>query len=362
MKEPKQMDGLSDYIQWLGDYPFSAVPFQDVDAVILCLLTYCDYTPLFERSDTATLRDCQRMIDADAVRIQRIGEAEPFMRILKAAVASRRFGDLLMSGFVDIMIPEEAIQFAAVTFESDAGWAFIAYRGTDSTLAGWKEDFMISFKRTQAQELARQYAENRIDTTRAWYLGGHSKGGNLALYATCMLPDGMRASVRRMYLLDGPGFCPKVVDPATVDRVQSVATRIIPGFSIIGKLFDPHIDDTRIVQSSASALDQHDPATWGVDHGKLAELETTDAHSNIINKILGKWIGDLSRAEREAFVNDLFDALGAGGARTVEELMAQSHKGYEAMSNRFRDSSEISKRVLKDLPHQALEVIRETLV
>ena len=70
------MDGLYDYIQWLGDYPFSAVPFQEVDAVILCLLTYCDYTPLFERSDTATLRDCQRMIDADAVRIRRIGEVD----------------------------------------------------------------------------------------------------------------------------------------------------------------------------------------------------------------------------------------------------------------------------------------------
>ena len=362
MKDPKPMDGLSDYIQWLGDYPFSAVPFQDVDAVILCLLSYCDYTPLFERSDTAALRDCQRMIDADAVRIQRIGAVEPFMQILKAAVASRRFGDLQMSGFVDIMIPEEAIQFAALTFQSEAGWAFIAYRGTDSTLAGWKEDFMISFKRTQAQELARQYAENRIDSEKAWYIGGHSKGGNLALYATCMLPEGMRASVRRMYVLDGPGICPEVVDPATVDRVQSLATCIVPGFSIIGKLFDPHIHDTHVVQSSASALDQHDPATWGVDHGKLAELEANDPHSTFINKILGRWIGDLPLADREAFVTDLFDALGASGAQTVEELMAQGYKGYEAMSNRLRDSSDTSKRVLKDLSHQALEVIRETLM
>ena len=361
MKNPKQMDGLWDYIQWLGDYPFSAVPFQDVDAVILCLLTYCDYTPLFERSDTAALRDCQGMIDADAVRIQRIGETEPFLRIFRAAVASRRFGELLMSGFVDIMIPEEAIQFSAVTFQSDAGWAFIAYRGTDSSLAGWKEDFMISFKRTQAQELAKQYAENRIDSARTWYLGGHSKGGNLALYATCMLPDEMRTSVRRMYLLDGPGFCPEVVDPATVERAQSVTTCIIPGFSIIGKLFDPHINDTRVVQSSASAFDQHDPASWGVDHGKLAELAETNPYSAIINKILGKWIGDLSRTDREAFVTDLFDALGASGARTVEELMAQGYKGYEAVSERLKESSDISKRVLKDLSHQVLEVIRETL-
>jgi len=356
------MDGLYDYIQWLGDYPFSAVPFQEVDAVIMCLLTYCDYTPLFEQSDTATLRDCQRMIDADAVRIQWIGEVEPFMQILKSAVASRRFGELQMSGYVDIMIPEESIQFSAITFKSDADWAFIAYRGTDSSLAGWKEDFMISFKRTQAQELARQYAENRIDPARAWYIGGHSKGGNLALYAACMLPEGMRAAVRRMYVLDGPGFCSEVVDPTAVDRVQAIATCIVPGFSIIGKLFDPHIHDTHVVQSSASALDQHDLATWGVDHGKLAELEANDPRSTFINKILDKWIGNLPLSDREAFVTDLFDALGAGGAKTVEELMAQGYKGYEAMSNRFRDSSDTSKRVLKDLSHQALEVVRETLI
>ena len=356
------MDGLCDYIQWLGDYTFSSVPFQDVDAVILCLLTYCDFTPLFERSDEASLRDCQRMIDADEVHIQRIGEVEPFMQILKAAVASRRFGDLLMSGFVDIMIPEEAIQFAAVTFQSDTGWSFISYRGTDSTLAGWKEDFMISFKRTQAQELARQYAENRIDSEHAWYLGGHSKGGNLALYATCMMSDEMRSSVRRMYLLDGPGFCPEVVDPAAVDRVQALATRIIPGFSIIGKLFDPHINDTHVVHSSASALNQHDPATWGVDHGKLAELEETDAYSTIINTSLGKWIGEMTRKDREVFVTDLFDALGAGGAKTVEELMAQGREGYEAMSSRFKESSEITKRILKDLSRQALQVIRDLLL
>ena len=356
------MDGLKDYIQWMGNYDFSAVPFRDVDAVILGLLAYCDFAPLFERANEVCLRDSQRMIDADAVRIQRIGAVEPFMQILKAAVASRRFGELQMSGFVDIMIPEEAIQFAALTFQSEAGWAFIAYRGTDSTLAGWKEDFMISFKRTQAQELARQYAENRIDSEKAWYIGGHSKGGNLALYATCMLPEGMRASVRRMYVLDGPGICPEVVDPATVDRVQSLATCIVPGFSIIGKLFDPHIHDTHVVQSSASALDQHDLTTWGVDHGKLAELEANDPRSTFINKILGRWIGDLPLADREAFVTDLFDALGAGGAQTVEELMAQGYKGYEAMSNRLRDSSDTSKRVLKDLSHQALEVIRETLM
>lgn len=355
------MDKLYDYIQWLGDYTFAAVPFQEVDAVILCLLSYCDFTPLFERSDEALLRDCQRMLDAGEVRIRRVGKTEPFIQILQAAVSSRRFGDLRMSGFVDIMLPEEAIQFAAVTFHSDAGWSFIAYRGTDSTLTGWKEDFMISFKRTQAQELAKQYAENRIDADRAWYLGGHSKGGNLALYAACMLPEALRASVGQLFLLDGPGFCPEVLDPAAVTRVQSKATRIIPRYSIIGKLFEPQIKKTRIVQSIASGFHQHDLTTWGIDHGKLAEAKEADPQSEMISTILGKWIANTKREDREIFVNDMFDALGKGGAETLENLWEQGPKGYEVMTARLKDASDITKRILKDLSRQAIQAIGDAL-
>ena len=355
------MNGLYDYILWLGEFDFSAVPLREADAVILCLLTYCDFTPLFEHSDEALLRDCQGMIDAGAVHIQRIGKTEPLMQILEAAAKSRRFGELRMTGCVDIMLPKEPIQFSAVTYHSDAGWSFIAYRGTDSSLAGWKEDFMISFKRTEAQSLALQYAEDRINTERTWYLGGHSKGGNLALYATCMLPEDRRASIGRMFLLDGPGFCPEVIDPAIIGKINPMVTRIIPGFSIIGKLFDPRIEDTRIVQSSASGFLQHDPATWGIDHGKLALLPHTAPHSDIINTILGKWIGSMACEDREVFVNDIFDALNAGGAETIEALESQGLKAYETISARFRNSSEITKRTIKSLSQQAMQAIRDAL-
>ena len=355
------MDGLRDYILWLGDYAFSAVPFQEVDAVILCLLAYCDFAPLFERSGEAMLSDMQRLIDANDVQILRIGETGPLMRILEAAAQSRRFGTLRMTDYVDIIFPDGPTQFSALTYHSDADWSFIAYRGTDSSLAGWKEDFMISFKRTQAQELAKQYAENRIGEGHAWYLGGHSKGGNLALYAGCMLPEPIQACIRRMYLLDGPGFCPEVIDPQSVGKINRMITRIIPGFCVIGKLFEPRIEDTHIVQSSASGFLQHDPATWGIDHGKLAELEQTDPRSDIINTILSKWIGDMPCEDREVFVNDVFNALKAGGVQTLEELSTHGRKVYEAVSACLKDSSDITKRVLKDLSRQALQAISDTV-
>ena len=355
------MDGLYDYILWLGDYPFTAVPFQEVDAVILCLLVYCDFTPLFEQADGVYLRDSQKMIDAGEVRVQRIGKPEPFIQILKAAASSRRFGELYLSGYVDIMLSENTIQFSAVSYHCDAGWSFIAYRGTDCTLAGWKEDFMISYKRTHAQELARQYAENRIDSDHVWYIGGHSKGANLALYAACTIKQEQLSGVKGIFLLDGPGFCPDVMDPGIINRIESRVTRIIPGFSVIGRLFEPKIKCTRIVRSAVSGFNQHDPATWVIDHGKLATLSQTDSSSDLIKTMLDNWIGKISREDRDVFINDVFDALGSSGAETLEGLSNHGHKGYEAMINRFKESSEVTKRILMDLSRQALQVIIKAL-
>lgn len=355
------MSTLLDYILWLGDYPFSNVPFQDVDAVILCLLAYIDFSALFERSNQTLLRDCQRLIDAGEVRVQGMGKADAYIQILKAAASSRRFGRLRMTDYEDILVAEVPIQFSAVTFHDDGGWSFIAYRGTDNTLAGWKEDFMISFTLTRAQELAREYAQKHIGPDRTWYIGGHSKGGNLALYAARKVPLDTLSCIRHVFLLDGPGFCPKVLPPRGVDAAASKVTRMIPGFSVIGRLFEPKIGNTRIVQSSATGILQHDLATWGVDHGKLATLPETDPRSNVIHEILDNWIGNMNQEDRKIFVDEVFTALGAGGAETLDELVAKGNNGHEAIRHYFQKSSESTKRIIRDLSHQAIHSIFEAL-
>lgn len=355
------MSTLLDYILWLGDYPFSAVPFQEVDAIILCLLAYIDYSTLFEHADEALIKDCQRMIDAGTARVQGVGKAEAYIQILKAAASSRRFGALRMTDYVDILVTEVPIQFSAIIFHDDSGWSFIAYRGTDNTLAGWKEDFMISFTLTQAQELAREFAENHISPDRTWYIGGHSKGGNLALYAARKVPADTLSSIKRVFLLDGPGFCPEVLALREADNATQKITRIIPGFSVIGRLFEPKIRHTCIIRSSASGFLQHDIATWGVDHGKPARLFETDSLSNVIHDILNKWIGDMKQEDRKTFVNDIFNALGAGGAKTLDELVDGENNGYEAIMRRFQDASESTKRIIRDLSRQTIHAIFDAL-
>lgn len=224
---------------------------------------------------------------------------------------------------------------------------------------------MISFTRTEAQELALRYAEEHITSDRRWYLGGQSKGSNLALYASCLMDDQTWSNVQRLYLLDGPGFCPEVLDLSLLDRVDPKATQIVPSFCIIGKLFAPAITDTRIIQSFAGSLAQHALISWGIDHGKLALAEEHDRESLILSEAINEWISGISQQDRVAFTNELFQVLTAGGAETIEHIQAGGLEGLEAIFRQLNESSNIIKNTLSDLPKVTwkvrMEALRKTL-
>ena len=351
------MDKLVDYVQWMGDFPISMTGLRDADALVFCALSYFDLSPVFsDGASRHTVRDCQKMIDDHQVKVLITGGDEGYPELLAAVTQSRRFGDLRMRDYKDVFRTEPPLQFSAVCFHDEQDFSFLAYRGTDSSLTGWKEDFMISFTRTEAQEMALKYAEEVITAGRRWYIGGQSKGSNLALYAACLLDDEKWKAVERIYLLDGPGFCPEVLDQSLIERIDPKTIQIVPRFCVVGKLFAPKITDTRIIQSSAFTFMQHAMITWQIDHGKLALAEEHDPESLIVNRTMDEWIGDISQEERPVFINELFSALAAGGADTLEEIQAGGKAGLEAILKSLGDASETTKKTLSDLPKYAMKV------
>lgn len=349
------MDTILDYIRWRGDIPLAFDGLREADALVLSLLSYFDLKPMWEgREEPLYLRDCQKLIDEGTLRVLIVGKNMGYEDIFAAAVASRRFGDLRISDYVDLIREEPPMQFAALCFHDESGISFLAYRGTDSSLAGWEEDFLIGVTRTEAQELALRYADEHLKTGRRWYMGGHSKGGNLALFAACSLQKDVLARLERIFILDGPGLCPEVMDVSGMARIDSRCTRIIPRFSVVGKLFDPQVSDLRIVRSTASGMTQHSLATWGIDHGALDECGENDPRSLWINATVDDWIGDMSQEDRIQFIHDMFDALSANGAHTLEELDDAGATGFETMLRRFRSSSDSTKKIIGNLPRQAV--------
>ena len=349
------MDNLRDYVGWMGDYDFEAVPFGEVDAVILCTLAYYDFAPLFEDGSTQKrLRDGMDAIDAQRCPYTALAVRDlNYPALLHDAAASRRYGELVLSDYADIARANPPLQFSATTFSDGAGFRFVAFRGTDNTIAGWEEDFMISFTHTEAQERALDYARRQTALGRC-RIGGHSKGGNLALYAACALDEDEWSLVEHVYLLDGPGLCPEVMDTSCVRRVNPRVTAIVPTFSVVGKLFTPAIDDTRVVRSSAHSILKHSIGSWGVDHGRLAEAPENDAASRWLNDVIQRWIDGIPQTDRATFVRELFGALSADGAATLADILKSGPSGLRAVLNSLINTSRTTKMTAAELPLRAL--------
>lgn len=376
------MDKLTDYIAWLGDVDFDARPLNEADALIMCVISYFDLSPAMDPDGgTFYLKDCAQPGNSGKLGLKITGGDLGNSDIFLAAAQSRRFGELVITRFVDQFDPDKDLQFSAVVLSWKDRFSFIAYRGTDDTLVGWKEDFMIAYTQTQAQKMAVEYAKAAINfkpakskgrtpagiigsksnkKDRVWYIGGHSKGANLAMYTACMLSDRDLAKVERVFVLDGPGFAPEVVDTELLKRIDGKTTRIIPEYSVIGRLMEPQLSDTRIVQSAFDGFMQHSLASWGVYHGGLALSDMTEPKDRWINETLRTWIEGMPYETRRTFVNELFDALMSGGAQTVPELTSNGLAGMEAVLKSFTGFSDSTKEVLSQLKNAAIAELKDS--
>ena len=378
------MDKMTDYIAWLGDVDFDARPIGAADAMVLCALAYYDMSPVLDpNGEPFYLKDRCESIRNDGLEIQITGGEQGLDAVLAAAAQSKRFGELVISNYVEEFEPERDLQFSAVTFSWGDKFSFIAYRGTDNTLVGWKEDFMIAYTQTEAQKLALEYAKKTIaeperkgfisrlknyfsghlqNGPSRWYLGGHSKGGNLALFASCQLSDEQLSHVEHVYILDGPGSAPEVMEPALIERIDSKTTRILPEYSVVGRLMEPEITDTRIVKSSNAGAMQHAIGSWGIYHGDLALAEDQKPKDRWVNVTLRKWIDNMPYEARRPFVNELFDALAAGGAKTLDDIAGGGKDGLEAIFKSLRNASGTTKELLTELRKAAVSELTSSVI
>ena len=122
----------------------------------------------------------------------------------------------MLVDFQDIYDSQDK-QFAAVTYVIPNGPTVVAFRGTDSTIIGWKEDFMISYTSVPSQDLALSYAIKHVgEADGDVIILGHSKGAHLALFAAAHLEEKYQDKLLHVYLNDGPGFNPDILDKSLI--------------------------------------------------------------------------------------------------------------------------------------------------
>ena len=333
------MSSLTDYVNWYADLSFYDMPFNDVDNVVLCTLTYYDFDPKVISDRSASLRRC----------VINSADNDPF---LKAVAESRRFGSLLVSDYVEVFSRDTSTQFAALTFHLYDDVYFVSFRGTDNSLVGWKEDFVMSYKKTEGQIKSVEYLNDVIRDDRKYILAGHSKGGNLALYGACHISDEKLSRVIHIYNNDGPGLCPEVSDVSLIERIRDLVTAIHPRYCIFGKFFAHDFKDVKIVTSSAKGIFEHDSISWEVEYGKLHTVDQFDPNSEWINDIADKWLQDVSPEAREKLVKGVFATAEARGAETYTEAIQLDVDGVEDLIVNVVESD--SLKTVAKIPEKVL--------
>lgn len=318
------MADLFDYIRWRGDIPFSQRPVNPVDALIFSTLSYVSFRDVVpeEPGQWVYLSDAAQMILAlsDAQTRVRVKDDLELLRVMAEAPRFRRVG---VSFYRDEFIPEEETQFAAVTFYLEDGSALLAFRGTDRTLVGWKEDFNMTFQESvPAQRKALQYVtEFGTASSVPLYLAGHSKGGNAAVYAAARCAASIQDRIVQVYNQDGPGFTETMLrDPGYLHLVPKIQT-YVPQSSVVGMLLE-HEEPYRVIKSNQiGGFLQHNPYSWEVLGPDLVYVEQVTADSVFISQTMKTWLASMDKEERNAFVDAVFELFAAAGADQTGQLI-----------------------------------------
>ncbi len=362
------MGNLLDYLAWRGDLPFSRDPFNSIDACLLSSLSYIDFTDIVpgKGKGKITMREASKQF-FKLHSAEELSNDKSFINfcpsILRALAESNRFRGAMLSNFVDDTDISREIQFGALEIETSDGIAFISFRGTDDRIIGWKEDFNLSYMTVPAETEAVLYLQEvmggRIQEIR---MGGHSKGGHLAIYAATQTLPEIAQRIKNIYSFDGPGFGfnKEILETPQFTFIEQKIEKFIPQTSIVGRLLTSSVRPM-VIRSNEHGIMQHNPLSWEVEGKEFYELASTDKVSDTFEETLSSWLDEMSFLQRKVFVDDLFSVFEASGADTMSSMTKVGIKGTRAMITRMKEINDSSGRVrtLVKLFFVNLDVVKE---
>lgn len=301
-------------------------PFCAVDSLVLSQFTYINFTGLVPGifDDKPSVRICD-LLKAEYFEslFSLLHNVESNRDLLIALGMSPRFRDIGMNYFADEADPEVQMQFAAVTFLLDEHTAFIAFRGTDGTLVGWKEDFNMAYiYPLPAQEAGLLYmnaVSGYFSRKMDIIVGGHSKGGNIAVYASMKCKKSFQKRITGIYNHDGPGFSGEVVTSSEFAAIRDRTQKSMPSSSVFGILLH-HKENMRVVESEGSTLMQHDPFSWRIEGDDFCYTQELTQGSVSRHKTINQWLSALSQDQRKLFIETLYQLVESTKATSIYEL------------------------------------------
>jgi hypothetical protein len=358
-----KMANVMDYLDWRGDLSFEAAPFNEIDNLILAQLVYVDFAQIVAGVDAAEqiyLRDASRIFwenHSEEEILERVSMTKTAAFLMRKMAETKRFEKIKLSKYVEDISDEEQSQFSVVCVTLPDDSIYVAFSGTDNTIVGWRENFNMGYlSETPGQLKAVDYL-NRLELLpeQKIRVGGHSKGGNLSVYASVKCREEIQKQIIEVYSNDGPGFKREMIESAEYQRMLPKIKTILPESSIVGMLLE-HEEDFEVVKSSNSGIQQHDAMSWEVLGTRFIYVESVAKQSVLFDETMKTWLRQLDKQQREQIVDTVFSMLEEANIHTVDDFY---HSTWKKVQELIKAKSELPPETQK-LFSEALKLLWKT--
>lgn len=315
-------NNIISYVRKYGDKTFEEMPLNNVDCLIFSQLSYINYDGLVysykENKNNVLLKNLKKYIENEELYYGIIMGKET-KELFQLLVDAKRFNVLRLNYYTN-NLEKDIEQFCAITLMSDT-FTYVSYRGTDVSFTGWKEDFEMTFTQVIPAQISAVKYLNAIGnlTSGDIYISGHSKGGNLAMYAFMNCNEDVKRKVIRAYNHDGPGFESSVFESTNYMQTKDRMISIFPYSSVVGMLLHKQ-GEYRVVESCRHLIFQHDPFSWLIEDTDFKYCDEVSGRSLFLSDSLNEWLKTVDHEKRELFVNTIFDVFEASGVNDFFEL------------------------------------------
>ena len=340
---------MFEYLRWRGDISFSEKQLCEIDSIILAMMVYVDFAAL-GLADEACLCDLARNYCPDneynSVKLGLIIPSKKINKLFCSAAKCRRFSGVRISDYVTRTSEEEVCQFAAATYHLPGKRMVVTFRGTDDTIVGWREDFCLSYSdEIPAQKMAREYLERIAEKYQGEkiYVTGHSKGGNLSLYAAMKAKGELKARIVKVFCHDGPGLSHSDICSREFAEIKRKVAVYLPQSSVVGTMFERG-DKYAVIKSSALGAVQHDPFSWELDGPVFIRLSSLSERGKKNEEQFKAKMCQMTTEEKREFVELFFSIVNSTGAKTLSDFsgkgiknIALILKNYTGLDKQKRD-------------------------
>lgn len=357
------MGNITSYVDEFRNTSFREKKFDEVDSLLFSQLSYYNFCcgafagEHFSKTIAEVLHEnYEQIIDATTTI------KEDDIAFLEALKEEGRHGSLRASNYVARLDEEAEKQFSAMVIELQEKEYYIVFRGTDNNVTGWKEDMAMCYEEfVPAQKDALEYAIHIMDKLEGnFYIGGHSKGGNLAVYTAIHLPYKYRRRLLGVFDHDGPGFVEAVYVGEAYWKVRPLIYKTIPKSSVVGLMWQAD-ENYKVVLSDEKLLAQHDPFTWIVIDGEFAVTRDVDAFAKYTKAALESWLDTYSRAERAELVDIVFDTIYGAGIDSFDALTEDTLPNVLRLIAEIADTTPEDRAIVFEAAKQLLQVYKKEI-